>query len=79
MKVYDICHLFTDGGKTAFTLWPSIGPHIVEFPAERYVYVREDKTKTSQVKCLAVGKYNITYEWKTYYDVSQTQILIDHK
>ena len=60
-----------DSAKQEFTLWPNPGPHIVEFPAESTVYVREDK-RTSLVKCRAVGdSENIKYQWKTDDDVSQ--------
>ncbi|XP_046854648.1 protocadherin Fat 2-like isoform X2 [Xenia sp. Carnegie-2017] len=57
--------IYLDSAKQEFTLWPNPGPHIVEFPAEATVYVREDK-RTSLVKCRAVGdSENIKYQWKT--------------
>ena len=46
----------------------------MEFPAERTVYVRQDKEKFRMVTCTAVGEYPIKYEWKTYYDVSEIKL-----
>ena len=56
--------LYPDSGKKAFTLWPNIGPHIVEFPSEYTIYVRVDKAKSATLTCKAVGEYPVKYEWK---------------
>ncbi|XP_028405950.1 uncharacterized protein LOC114528495 [Dendronephthya gigantea] len=58
--------VYLDSGKKAFTLWPNIGPHIIEFPSEYAIYVREDKDESAILTCKAVGKYPVKYEWKDY-------------
>ena len=56
--------LYPDSGKKAFTLWPNIGPHIVEFPSDYAIYIREDKAKSGTLTCKGVGEYPVKYEWK---------------
>ena len=68
----------TDTDKDAFTLWPNIGPHIVEFPGQGTVYVREDHAKTAKLTCTAVGENDIKYQWKTFNDVSKMKFKLSN-
>lgn len=54
--------IYLASGKTRSSEWPNNGPHIVQVPPSS-ITIRKDKPQTSNLVCMAVGKYPLEYQW----------------